>query len=118
MVEQRYCLRKELNKVIAPQTRELFTSLTTKLRRETEHHTINRMFEHPCHQAILDMGEIAVPLLLERMATDPGHYFFALTQLTGIDPCVRNERFDQAVNRWLVWGYEEGYLDVLPTSRS
>lgn len=67
---------------------------------------------HPAHQAIVAMGERAVPLILTRMQAQGGHWFAALRAITGanpVKPTARgNVRAMQAA--WLKWGRENGYI--------
>ena len=66
--------------------------------------------EHPAHREIVAMGEPAVPLILERMRSQGGHWFHALGQITGADPVAPADRGDIAKMRqsWLDWGARNG----------
>ena len=67
--------------------------------------------EHPAHREIVAMGEPAVPLILERMRSQGGHWFHALGQITGADPVAPADRGDIAKMRqsWLAWAEGNGY---------
>ena len=57
------------------------------------------------------MGQPAVPLILERMRAERGHWFEALEQITGEDPVSPADYGNIAVmqNSWLQWGERNGY---------
>lgn len=67
--------------------------------------------EHPAHQAIVDMGEPAVPLILARMQSRGGHWFHALHAITGANPVRPAERGNVKAMQtaWLKWGKLNGY---------
>ena len=67
--------------------------------------------EHPAHREIVAMGEPAVPLILERMRSQGGHWFHALGQITGADPVAPADRGDIArmQQSWLAWAEGNGY---------
>lgn len=65
---------------------------------------------HPMYQRIVDMGEEAIPLLLEEIQSRPSFVFMALHDITGEDPIVPEHRGRTAamVEDWLRWGTEHG----------
>ena len=50
---------------------------------------VDLVTKHPAHQEIVSMGEPAVPLNLERMKAQGGHWFDAVHEITGADPVER-----------------------------
>ena len=72
--------------------------------------SIHVMAMHPSYQRIIGMGRPALPLLLQELQREPNQWFWALNAITGEDPGEPYEDFDLAVERWLSWGRERGYL--------
>ena len=68
--------------------------------------------DHPAYQAIIDMGELVVPLILERMQSQGGHWFHALRQIANADPVKAADRGDVVAIQaaWLEWGEDNGYV--------
>jgi hypothetical protein len=67
---------------------------------------------HPCYQEIIKMGKRAVPMILRRMADRGGHWFWALSELTGENPIPATAKGDIAAMReaWLKWGKAHGHI--------
>ena len=65
---------------------------------------------HPAHRQIVNMGAPAVPLILERMRSQGGHWFQALAEITGAAPVDPGARGDIAAMQqaWLDWGVRNG----------
>jgi hypothetical protein len=58
------------------------------------------------YQRVIGLGEPVVPLILQRLADSPDHWFWALHAITGVDP-VRQEdlgQFHLMRAAWLAWG--------------
>ncbi len=66
---------------------------------------------HPALQEIISIGQPAVPLIMERMRFQGGHWFEALQQITGEDPVSPADYGNIAAmqNSWLQWGEDHGY---------
>ena len=98
---------------VDPANRQRFTELAEQWELETVFlsHS-NRAAEHPAHMEIISMGEPVVPLILERMREERGHWFFALRAITGADPVNPADRGKIAVmqDSWLEWGEVNGYI--------
>lgn len=67
----------------------------------------------PEYQRIIGLGPVAVPLIIERMRTRPGHWFAALKSIT-------NENFGtmtvpDATRCWIEWYDSGGYAAWLAT---
>ena len=71
----------------------------------------DRAIAHPVHQEIVNLGRPVVPLILERMRSQGGHWFEALQQITGEDPISPADYGNIAAmqNSWLQWGEVHGY---------
>lgn len=68
----------------------------------------------PAYQAIIGMGQGAVPFILEMLRAEgkePDQWFWALKAITGDDPVSESDRGDfvAMANSWLQWGREQGY---------
>ena len=66
----------------------------------------SRAAQHPAHREIVGMGERAVPLILQRMQSQGGHWFQALRDITGTDPVEPEDRgrIPAMQKSWLDWG--------------
>jgi hypothetical protein len=64
------------------------------------------MVAHPAYQAIIGLGEPAVPLLLRELEQEPVHWFEALKAITGEDPVPREDwgNIPAMAAAWLSWG--------------
>ena len=72
-----------------------FERLARRWRRETVafSSTID-IAMHPCYQAIIGMGEVAVPLILESLTRRFDHWFWALEAITQDNPVAGQHRGD------------------------
>ena len=63
---------------------------------------------HPAHQRIVGMGRPALPLILEDMREQGGHWFAALHAISGENPIAPEEqgRILKMQAAWLEWGRE------------
>ena len=70
-----------------------------------------QMTQHPAYERIIEMGEPAVPWLLQRLAEKPNHWFVALNAITGARPVPPESRgrIKEMAQAWLAWGRENGY---------
>ena len=98
---------------IEPADRKRFQELADRW----EHDTIllsssTQAARHPAHREIVSIGEAAVPLILERMALQGGHWFHALRDITGADPVDFDDRgrVEAMKASWLEWGKRNGYV--------
>ena len=88
-----------------------FNELADRWERETVFLSKStRVARHPAHREIVCMGERAVPLILERMQSQGGHWFQALCEITGTDPVNPEDRGNIAgmQSSWLDWGRRNG----------
>lgn len=74
---------------------------------------VAQMTAHPAYQAIIAMGDPAVPWILDRMAAKPDHWFVALHAISGASPVAPENRgrFKEMTAAWLKWGQEQGYRE-------
>ena len=94
-----------------PTEAERFDELANQWEKETVFlSNSSRAREHPAHREIVSMGEKAVPLILERMQSQGGHWFQALRGVTGADPVDSEDRGNIAAMQasWLDWGRRNG----------
>ena len=73
--------------------------------------TVRTMTEHPASKAIIELGEPAVPLLLEELDREPDHWFAALRAITGVNPVRAEDQgdLDKMAGSWIEWGRSNGY---------
>ena len=97
-----------------PLDRKHFQELADRWEDETLFLSSSRQAaEHPAYQAIISMGEPAVPLILERMQSQGGHWFETLQQITGEDPVSPADygNIAEMQNSWLQWGRDHGCMN-------
>ena len=58
------------------------------------------------------MGESAVPLILERVQSQGGHWFHTLRSITSVNPVNPDDRGNVRAMQaaWLEWGEDNGYV--------
>ena len=98
---------------VEPADRERFEALADRWREETFFLSRSDLKNaHPALQEIISMGPPMVPLILERMRYQGGHWFEALQQLTGEDPVSPADygKIAAMQNSWLQWGERNGYV--------
>lgn len=80
-------------------------------RRETKHvSSLSKMVLHPSYLRIIGMGRPALPLLLRELEKNRGHWLVALNAIEGKDHAPPGSTFNQAVDAWISWGRQQGYL--------
>jgi len=98
---------------IEPAARARFTELADQWETDTFFVSNTSLaIKHPAHREIVSMGESVVPLILERMRGERGHWFFALHAITGANPVNPADRGKVVVMQqaWLQWGEANGYV--------
>jgi|SRR5437867_4171592 len=65
---------------------------------------------HPAYQRIIGMGKDALPFIFRELKQRRGHWLWALVAITGKDPAKPDHSFAEAVEAWLRWGEQHGYL--------
>jgi hypothetical protein len=71
-----------------------------------------RLAGHPAYVGILSLGEQAIPLLVERLASAGGRpiWLTLLGSLTGFQPGAGKETVREAAAEWIRWGKRGGHL--------
>ena len=59
---------------------------------------------------MIGMGEQVLPLIFERLAKGPDHWYSALTAITEVDPAQGVETMEEARQAWLQWARDNGHL--------
>ena len=98
---------------VEPADRERFRELADRWQEETFFHSNSALkIAHPAFLEIISMGPPIVPLILERMRSQGGHWFEALQQLTGARPVPPESRgrTKEMTRAWLEWGERNGYV--------
>ncbi len=98
---------------IEPIDRKRFQELADRWQEETVFLSNSaRINAHPALQEIISMGQPVVPLVLERMRSQGGHWFEALRQITGARPVPPESRgrIKGMTQAWLDWGERNGYV--------
>ena len=97
---------------IEPADRERFEALAERWEEETFFlSNSERINAHPALREIISMGQPVVPLILERMRAQGGHWFHALYAITGARPVPPESRgrIKEMTQAWLDWGERNGY---------
>jgi hypothetical protein len=63
------------------------------------------------YQKIIGLGLQCVPLLLERLRESRRNYFWALDAITHQNPAEHAESVGEAIDAWMEWGRDNGYID-------
>lgn len=106
-----------VNTLQAPETQRLrvrFQILTEKWKKETKFSSSLRdLVSNESYRKIMDMGEDAIPLILEDLRARPARWFWALSAITGENPVASDHRGTVAKMRrdWIDWGVKKGFLD-------
>ena len=74
--------------------------------------SVAQMAMHPAYQAIIGMGNAAVPLILSELSRQVDHWFWALKAITEEDPVPQADRgnLQKMSEAWLAWGRKHGYI--------
>jgi hypothetical protein len=61
------------------------------------------------YQSIIQMGRVAIPLILRELEREPDHWFIALETITGENPVPNDHRgiVGLMAEDWLRWGREQ-----------
>jgi hypothetical protein len=68
------------------------------------------MVLHPAYQQIIGMGKDALPLIFRELKKTRGHWIWALAMILRDDKANPGMKFSEAVDAWLEWGGENGYI--------
>lgn len=72
--------------------------------------SIHQIILHPAYQKIIGMGEQALPLIFKELKKSRGHWLWALHMIVRKDHAEKGQNFRQAVDSWLEWGEQMGYV--------
>ena len=93
-----------------------FHELATQWRRDTEHlSSTTKMILHRAYQQIIGLGPLALTFILQELQARPDYWFWALESISGETPVQPEDDFDGAVEAWLKWGRQEGYIEECVT---
>jgi hypothetical protein len=72
--------------------------------------TVRMMTQHAAYKAIIGLGELAVPLLLEELDREPDHWFAAVRAITSVNPVCPEDQGDleKMAKPWIEWGRANG----------
>lgn len=88
-----------------------FHRLAEEWRKETRVlSSVTKMSTHPAYQRIIAIGPGVIRLILRDLQQTRDHWLWALYVLSEEDPAPTDADFDRAVDAWLTWGEERGYL--------
>jgi hypothetical protein len=88
-----------------------FRDLADRWQAEVAHHSsIDRIAMHPAYQQIIGMGAQALPFIFRELQHRPGHWFWALRAITGVDPVppAHRGRIPKMAEAWLTWARQQG----------
>jgi hypothetical protein len=71
---------------------------------------MKKLTGHRSYKRIVEMGRDVLPLLFRELNAHRDHWLVALNLITGEDPAPEGATFNEAVDAWLAWGREKGYL--------
>jgi len=71
--------------------------------------SVSEICFHPAYQTIMAMGREALPLILDDLKRQGGHWFYALKSIARKDVAEGATSFEDARQRWLAWGKEQRY---------
>lgn len=93
--------------------RERFARLTRRWKTDTRWvSSTTEVAMHPSYQAIIGMGADALPLILEELRANSGHWYWALKAISDEDPVAPQHRGAVARMKaaWLEWGKQKGFI--------
>lgn len=93
--------------------REKFERLARQWREGTQWlSSTTEIAMHPAYQAIIGMGPEALPMILDDLRENSGHWYWALKSISNEDPVPPSDR--GAIRRmkaaWLRWGADKGIV--------
>ena len=90
-----------------------FDRLAAEWKRETAHLSSPSMIaKHWAYEKIVEMGLVAVPLILRNLKRAPSLWFMALFAITGASPTRPDDHgnIDAMRASWLDWGERNHYV--------
>ncbi|MEP6962608.1 MAG: ImmA/IrrE family metallo-endopeptidase [Acidobacteriota bacterium] len=96
---------------VSPVLAAHFKAIVETWHKDTRHtSSLTKMISHPSYKRIIEIGPKVLPLLLRELNERPDHWLVALATITNEDPAPDGSTFSQAVQAWLAWGRDRGYL--------
>lgn len=94
--------------------KQRFWNFAKKWREDTQWlSSTNEIAMHPAYQAIIGMGQEAIPMIIEDLRNNSGHWYWALKAISQEDPVSPSER--GSINRmkqaWLKWAEQKGIVE-------
>lgn len=73
--------------------------------------SVAEMQKHRSFVSIVNIGEMAIPLILDELKVEPSLLFLALAKITSEDPVSPSDRgnIKLMVDAWLTWGERNGF---------
>ena len=105
--------RRRPKAAITAEFRAEFDRLAAQWKHDTRFHSSSTIIEeHPAYQAIIAMGQDAIPLILADLQQSMDHWFMALRSITGESPVRYEDRgkVSAMTESWLLWGRQHGYI--------
>ena len=101
--------------LIAPprQLESLFARLAAEWKAGTKYlSSTTAICTHPAYQRIIGLGPQVIPLVLAELEAATGHWFWALSALTGENPVGADDagRVEAMRAAWLRWGRDNGWI--------
>lgn len=93
--------------------KERFERHVQNWRRDTEFvSSVHEQAMHESYLSIIGLGEKALPLILQQLAKDGGHWYWALRSIAQVDPVPEADRGHVAKMKeaWMRWGRANGHL--------
>jgi hypothetical protein len=92
--------------------RDLVSGLQHEWRAATGHSSsLAEKKAHPAYKSIVEIGDEAIPAILESLEAQPDLLVMTLHDITGEDPVApeHHGRLLPIIQDWLTWGAEHGY---------
>ena len=96
------------------QKKQRFWGLAKKWREDTQWlSSTTEIAMHPAYQAIIGMGQEAVPLIIEDLRNNSGHWYWALKAISQEDPVPPSDRgsISRMKDAWLLWAQQKGIAE-------
>jgi hypothetical protein len=90
----------------------VFDALAGKWHQDTDvASSVTEKIMHPSYLKIISLGSAVLPYILEDLSRQPSQWFVALETIAGVNPIPQgNFNARVAVQAWLSWGREHGYI--------
>ena len=94
--------------------KQRFWMLAKKWRDETQWlSSTSEIAMHPAYQAIIGMGQEVVPMIIEDLRNNSGHWYWALKAISQEDPVPPSDRgsINRMKDAWLRWALQKGIVE-------